>query len=393
MAAATRLHKTEARIKQLCCLGLGSETVIPALLRELHELVPSHSNGFYWASASGRISNAYNEIPEAQSIAQLYVTDAYNTGTREVTRSLGEAIQCEHGVVRDRQTLKVPERDFYRSDFYNMLLRPLGYGRLLRLVLRGPARKCGVLQLQRKLKEPDFTDRDVQRLASLEPFLVHALTRHENARSEPLVDSGECGMIIADRNGRPLGFSPQGRQLLNLACHPRQGMNSDVNLQRELPPAVTAICKRLLHIHASRAVAEAPVVRHDNVWGRFVFRAHLLDGPLGATGLIGISVHREVPLVVQLVHGTRHYDLSPRQAQTAVLLAGGWSHQAIAERLGIARNTVIAHARWIYSKLSIHDSVALRERLLTREENVAPPVDGTAARVHAPSNPTRKNAL
>lgn len=368
MNDAARQRKAEARIKQLCCLGLGSEAVMPALLRELHELVPSHSNGFYWASASGRISNAYNEIPEAQSIAQLYVRDAYNTGKREVTRSLGEAVRCEHGVVRDRQTLKVSEREFYRSDFYNVLLRPLGYGRLLRLVLRGPAGQCGVLQLQRKLKEPDFTDRDVQRLASLEPFLVHALTWHEGNHAEPLVDSGECGMLIADGNGKLLGLSPQGRQLLHLACHPRMGTDHEVNLQTHLPPAVTAICRRLLEIHASRAVAEAPVACHDNVWGRFVFRSHLLDGPVGPAGLIGISVHREVPLPVQLVYGTRHYDLSPRQAQTAVLLAGGLSHQAIAERLGITRNTVIAHARWIYSKLSIHDSMALRERLLAHVE-------------------------
>lgn len=378
MRDTVRARRAEARIKQLCCLGLASEAVVPALLRELHELIPSHSNGFYWASASGRIGNAYNEFPEAQSIERLYIKEAYNTGTRAVTRSLGEAIQYEHGVVRDRQTLKVSERDFYRSDFYNQLLRPLGYGRLLRLVLRGSARECGVLQMQRRLKEPDFTDRDVRRLASLEPFLAHALTRHESPREEPLVDSGESGMIMADHDGRPLGFSPQGRHLLHLASHPHRGRDDDASLPKDLPPEVTAICRRLMKVRAGQSVAEAPVARLDNVWGRFVFRAYLLDGPLGASGIIGISVNREVPLLVQLVHGTRHYALSPRQAQTAVLLAGGLSHQAIAERLGIARNTVISHARWIYNKLAIHDSAALRERLLARGDHVQPP-KGTKA--------------
>ena len=157
-----------------------------------------------------------------------------------------------------------------------------------------------------------------------------------------------------------------------LASYPRLYLNSQANLQKDLPSAVTAICKRLMDIHAGQAVAQAPVVRHDNVWGRFVFRAYLLDGALGAGGLIGISVHRKVPLLVQLVHGTRHYALSPRQAQTAVWLAAGLSHQAIADRLGIARNTVISHARWIYSKLAIHDSEALRERLLVRSDNLPP---------------------
>ncbi|MDE1964948.1 MAG: helix-turn-helix transcriptional regulator [Xanthomonadaceae bacterium] len=366
MNHATCQRKAEARIRQLCCLGLGSEAVVPALLRELHALVPSHSNGFYWAGANGRVSNAYNEIPEAQSIAQLYVRDAYNTGKREVTRSLGEAVQREHGVVRDWQTLKVSRRDFYRSDFYNLLLRPLGYGRLLRLVLRGPSGRCGVLQLQRQLRDPDFTDRDVERLSSIEPFLVQALTWREGVRAELLVDSGEYGMLIADGNGRLLAMSPQGRQLLHLACHPRMETGREATLPTHLPPAIAAICMRLLQLHARGDVAQAPVVSHDNVWGRFVFRGHLLDGPADPTGMIGISVHREVPLPIQLVHGTRHFDLSPRQAQTAVLLASGLSHQAIAERLGITRHTVIAHARWIYSKLSIHDSGSLREHLLAR---------------------------
>ena len=36
--------RAEARFKQLCCLDLAGEAVIPALLQELHILVP-----YYWA--------------------------------------------------------------------------------------------------------------------------------------------------------------------------------------------------------------------------------------------------------------------------------------------------------------------------------------------------------
>ncbi|HET8701811.1 MAG TPA: hypothetical protein VFL97_09125 [Nitrococcus sp.] len=36
----------ETRIKQLCCLGLGGEAAIPAVLAELHALIPSYANSY-----------------------------------------------------------------------------------------------------------------------------------------------------------------------------------------------------------------------------------------------------------------------------------------------------------------------------------------------------------
>ena len=41
--------RAAARFRQLCCLGLDREAVIPELLRELHALIPSFSNTFHFA--------------------------------------------------------------------------------------------------------------------------------------------------------------------------------------------------------------------------------------------------------------------------------------------------------------------------------------------------------
>jgi hypothetical protein len=40
--------KAIASIRRLCCLGLGSQIAVPAILGELHALIPSYSNQFFW---------------------------------------------------------------------------------------------------------------------------------------------------------------------------------------------------------------------------------------------------------------------------------------------------------------------------------------------------------
>lgn len=53
--------RAEARFKQLCCLGLGGEAAVPALLYELHALIPSFSNSFQFADQKGMLANTYLE--------------------------------------------------------------------------------------------------------------------------------------------------------------------------------------------------------------------------------------------------------------------------------------------------------------------------------------------
>ena len=60
--AKSTAARAEGRFKQLCCLGLGGEAVMPSLLAELHALVPSHSSDFHFANAAGNDSaHVYNE--------------------------------------------------------------------------------------------------------------------------------------------------------------------------------------------------------------------------------------------------------------------------------------------------------------------------------------------
>lgn len=80
----TPAARAEAWIRQLCCLGLGGQAIMPALLEQLHDLIPSHSNAFFWADSNLEFSDLYDENPAFPGIASIYLTEFYNRREVEV---------------------------------------------------------------------------------------------------------------------------------------------------------------------------------------------------------------------------------------------------------------------------------------------------------------------
>jgi hypothetical protein len=71
-----------AHIRHLCCLGLGAETIMPALLKCLHELVASDSNAFFWVDERDEITNFCAEKILPMEVMRLYFREFYNQAHR-----------------------------------------------------------------------------------------------------------------------------------------------------------------------------------------------------------------------------------------------------------------------------------------------------------------------
>ena len=65
------------------------------------------------------------------------------------------------------------------------------------------------------------------------------------------------------------------------------------------------------------------------------------------------------------MRSVKRLPLSRRQAQVCMLMASGASNEKIAEQLGISAHTAIAHGRWIYNKLDVHNRAELVSKLLS----------------------------
>jgi DNA-binding CsgD family transcriptional regulator len=111
-------------------------------------------------------------------------------------------------------------------------------------------------------------------------------------------------------------------------------------------------------------------------WGRFSFRAYILDatpenvGDQISTGnhiaAYGITVTHDVPVALRLIEAISKASLTSRQTEICYWLARGWSHQQIAERCGISINTAIYHRRQIYAQFNANNRKELTESVLSK---------------------------
>jgi len=354
--------RAEARIKQLSCLGLGGEAVMPALFHQLAVLLPSHSSSFFFSNENGRVANIYEEnIPAG--VMDLHLKEFNNLRERDVSLDFMEQIHNCVGVLGPEHLLKVDPSTFEKSDLYNLVLRHIGCHDFMRLVVREHGRPLGILSIHRPVSKPQFTAEDRRRLARLEPFIAHALTARWRIDWQ-LVDSGKSNLIIADAEGRLIHSTAEGRRLLLLASYPWIAEDATPRFTVSLPPTLTSICRDLIGAFRGDSSASPPVYRHRNELGGFTFRAYWLEAD-GPAGLIGITVSHEEPLPIAIMRCMRDLSLTRRQAQVCFLLANGWTYGRIAQELSISKHTVIAHSRWIYNKLDIHNRSELTARLLS----------------------------
>lgn len=357
-----------ASLRRLCCLGLGGETIIPALLAELHQLVPSYSNQFFWAGPNQELVNIYDEGDVLLPIVPLYLSEFHNKREREVVATFTETMRRTRNseVMRYREsTLKVDERTFENHDFYNLAMRPTGLDDALQLKVAEHGRGVGLLHVARRRGDPAFTESDRRLLERIAPFVAHALA--PGCPDEELAESNDRGLIIATPGGQVQYLSPRARRLIVMAQHPVQ-LSAATSLPGPgsvLPPEVTRLCRTLVQIFADGAPSAVPACRLSNAWGAFVFRAYWLEHDSETRGppLIGITVERLEPLALKLWRRAEMLPLSGREIEVCLLLARGWSRANLAARLGVSENTAINHCRNIYAKLGVRSRAELAENL------------------------------
>ena len=147
--------------------------------------------------------------------------------------------------------------------------------------------------------------------------------------------------------------------------HERVAPGATLGRSVDLPPQVIKLCRDLSRIFADDPTASAPTYHHRNAWGGFQFRAHWLDRSDPDSGLIGITVSHKEPRTVRLVRRVGELPLNAREAEVCLHMANGSSNEAIGKRLGISKHTAIAHGRWIYNKLDVHNRAELVSKLLS----------------------------
>jgi DNA-binding CsgD family transcriptional regulator len=369
MGRSSSAARAESRLKQLCCLGLGREAVIPAILDELRVLVPNLASLSFFLGKRGGLVGGFTNNPEASKTHELYFSEFHGRRGRELGGAFPDNVHTQFGVQDHGDALNLIKTDlpsFDRSDFYNLIYRAQRVRWFMRLMVRddggrGPALGC--VTMYRGPKDKPWTLEDKRRLAALEAFFAVAF-KDTSESDGNLTDSGQNGLIVADLAGRAIYFSQHGLRLLNLVRYPRPTTETVLSDRNMLPPPVAKLCRDLARIFGDDPSVDAPELFHRNIWGGFTFRAHWLNGEASASGLIGITITHKEPAPVAMMRRVSALPLSPRQAEVCFLMANGATNETIAEQLGISKHTAIAHGRWIYNKLDVHNRTELVSKLL-----------------------------
>lgn len=336
---------------------------MPSLLHELHELVPCDSAGFFWVDSAGEMSNLYAEILLPPELMRLYFSRFYED--REHGFRNGFTRLAARGAIVSSASF---DDDFYRSEYYNLILRHLDAHHMLYAVIREGASPLGQLSLYRPRDSAAFSAADQDCLAGVTRYIAHGL-QEGPANDWIRNERGEAAtaVVVLDQSGRPVHMAPDGERILFLASHAHISPTALAREDGDVPATLRELCHRIEKVFHDEP-APPPVARIENAWGCFVFRAYPLGGAAGsANGLVAVTVHHREPLSLALMRAMKRSNLSAKQKEVMLLLAGGKSQPQIAQRMGVSQNTATYHVRQLYNKLDAHDRGEAISRLLAED--------------------------
>jgi DNA-binding CsgD family transcriptional regulator len=359
-----RVKLAAARIRQFACLDITGPQLAPLLLRELRDVLAFDTGGYFHPGADQRLES-YMEAADVQAMVPLYLDPRMQQDERRVARTYEQAAQQEFGPQTKEQLIKVPWAEFVRSDFYNVLLHPIGLDDCVSLMPRlAGGRPVGSLKLYRRRSAVDFRPAELRELGRLERFLAQAL----EPKSAPAHDETEAQgseMLVTTAEGRLLWMSARAERLLAQAfgSHRRPGPS-------QLPDRLKLLLQQLRWIRSGRETDALPKIEVRNALGLFTIRACLLQpatavaSAAAAGDAVGIQITKHVSRSVRLLEALRRSPLPPRQAEIGYWIARGSTEADIAARLNLSPHTVVYHRRQLHASMGTANRSELVARLL-----------------------------
>jgi hypothetical protein len=355
--------RTLASIRQLCCLNLHEELLVPNLLDALHAWVPADTRHFIWADEKTLMpANYTGDGFTAVEVMQRYFTHNSKIDYPGVAPAFPTLMRTFTSGIFGHGNEGV--ESYLRSDMYQDVLRPLDGRYMLYMVVRDlNGHPRGHLSLLRGASSRPFSEGERQKLVQLDPYLRHAFSAR--VLSEPAGENLAAeGMAVLGEDGTLRYQDQAAKKLLWMASHEQIDSMALIHLDtRGITPHMQRLHQRLVGVFRGQNVAP-PAWDHRNRWGRFLFRATWLDGAEGKA--VGVTVSHYIPRTLKAWQGLHRLDLAPRQQQVALLFSEGRTVADIAAELNLSRNTVGDYLDVIYERLGIKPGRESLQEVLLR---------------------------
>lgn len=347
------LARTRVHIRQLCCLGLPGEQLMPPLLKAVRQLVRAESAAFFWVDAHGEMTKLYSERTLPEAVMKMYFERYYDREGSAFRRAFNERARAPEAVVAVS-----PSAAEEQSPYYNDIMRQLEAHHVLYGIVREQGRSLGQMSLYRPKSARPFGSSQRAELASIMRYVGHGVAQPATGAlvAGTFLDAADDAVFLMRPNARVSDLSLAAQKLLSLATLGRIGPDVlTASIADAAHPLLRGLVEQLRSALAGHDVAP-PVVLVDNAWGRFVLRGYAVsDGPLAEDTMIAVRIHRQEPMLLRFVDALNDFGLSPQQREIAALLARGATNQQMATSLGVSVNTIAYHIKQLFQRLDAHD--------------------------------------
>jgi len=342
----TRSATSRVTLRQLCNLGVPAPVLLPSLLPVVRTLISASHAAFFYADASGNMSNMYAERMLPPEAMTRYYERHYRADASAFSKSYRRLVDASDPV--SYRTLTATERS---SEYFRDVLSLLDVGHIMYGIVRAQTsgrEPIGQLSLYRPESDKPFKAEDAEALRDVLHYLGHALVATPFAQvATPADQVAEEAMAVLDDAGNTLFADDGWLRLVRLA------RGEPISpLQASTEPR--ALREFLQGVAKAAAAAQNSLHSVDSPWGKFAFRHHVLKGD-GGTKATALVVSRLAVASIRLTEGAARLQLSSQQREVALMIALGLTNAEIGEKLGVSVNTAGYHVKQVFAKLGVHE--------------------------------------
>jgi hypothetical protein len=364
----TRLLK---ELDLLTRCGLGLALMAPSLAPLVRQLVGARACVIVWLDDQGWPLGMFHENALA-STTELFLNDYQQLFSGEAEKNASWLARNGGSPVA---RLLRPDADYYRSNSYNLLVKPDSYHHVLDLTVQVDGVARAVVALFKSRTE-SFTDADAKKLLGLLPFLQRAAVKSASLMPAAVNGSGQTGHLLVSADGARIeSISEAGVALLRSAHLVGHGVQLIGPMVRP-PLFVRQLCENLRTRRAAslQSLVEIPgsSLHCSATWMGALTKPdanHVMaeaTGPLQPSNIL-VTLERQPPMAIQLVRNVAGLDLSPLQSRVAFFAAQGGSRADCAAHHRVSKEALKKHLSEIYAAADCDSWGSLTNRLTQHE--------------------------
>lgn len=338
----------------LCKAGIGIEAIAHDTTVLIRQLVGAEAAAIFWLNETGLPDGFYHEDSPAQ-VQSLFLDEFERlfVGQDEINVF---ALARHRG--RRVGNLILPPAGYFKSNTFNLLVRPSGHEHTLDLRVDVDGKTRAVVLLFRS-RGGRFGDEQARRLESIAPYLERAI---RSARPQLDCRVLASGHVLVNADGsRVLMHSQQAADILKDANRVGTG-TCKANALTLAPPFVAELCAHVHHSGFGRQVEREFAVPG----GRLTAHATALL-PASGSDATDVQVLIELKLMqprrLEVVRKVVSMRLSPTQREIALLAGLGHPRADCLQVVGISKEALKKHLKAVYSATGANDWDSLHRTL------------------------------